>query len=94
MQGLVYGRVVDWWAIGVLAYEMLSGDNPFYHENPEQVALKVQKKKLTYSKHLSGPCVSLLKGLLTRYARARAARASSSPEVYELSEPGQLEYMN
>ena len=50
----------------MLAYEMLSGDNPFYHENPEQVALKVQKKKLTYSKHLSGPCVSLLKGLLTR----------------------------
>ena len=23
--GLVYGRVVDWWAIGVLAYEMLAG---------------------------------------------------------------------
>ncbi len=58
--GLVYGRVVDWWAIGVLAFEMLSGENPFYHDNPEQVAIKVQRKKLIYSKHLSGPCVSLL----------------------------------
>jgi hypothetical protein len=49
-----------WWAIGVLAFEMLSGENPFYHDNPEQVAIKVQRKKLIYSKHLSGPCVSLL----------------------------------
>jgi len=72
--GLVYGRVVDWWAIGVLAFEMLSGDNPFYHENPEQVALKVQKKKLVFSKHLSGPCVSLLKGLLTREPEKRLGK--------------------
>ena len=75
--GLVYGRVVDWWAIGVLAFEMLSGDNPFYHENPEQVALKVQKKKLVYSKHLSGPCVSLLKGLLTREPDRRLGKAGA-----------------
>ncbi len=38
----MYGRVVDWWAVGVLAWEMCTGDNPFYHENPEQVAIKVQ----------------------------------------------------
>lgn len=41
-QGKVYGRVVDWWAVGVLAWEMCTGDNPFYHDNPEQVAIKVQ----------------------------------------------------
>jgi serine/threonine protein kinase len=72
--GLVYGRVVDWWAIGVLAFEMLSGENPFYHDNPEQVAIKVQRKKLIYSKHLSGPCVSLLKGLLTREPERRLGK--------------------
>eukprot|EP00802_Teleaulax_amphioxeia_P007241 Tamp_07247.p1 GENE.Tamp_07247~~Tamp_07247.p1 ORF type:complete len:501 (+),score=90.66 Tamp_07247:1030-2532(+) len=75
--GLVYGRVVDWWAIGVLAFEMLSGDNPFYHENPEQVAIKVQRKKLVYSKHLSGPCVSLLKGLLTREPERRLGKGGA-----------------
>jgi len=48
--------------VGALWVQMLSGDNPFYHENPEQVALKVQKKKLVFCKHLSGPCVALLKG--------------------------------
>ena len=75
--GLVYGRVVDWWAIGVLAFEMLSGENPFYHENPEQVAIKVQRKKLIYSKHLSGPCVSLLKGLLTREPERRLGKGGA-----------------
>ncbi len=33
----VYGRVVDWWAVGVLAWEFVTGENPFYHKNPEQV---------------------------------------------------------
>ena len=32
----VYGRVVDWWAVGVLAWEFVTGENPFYHKNPEQ----------------------------------------------------------
>ena len=77
LTGQVYGRVVDWWAVGVLSFEMLAGDNPFYHENPEQVALKVQKKKLTFSKHLSGPCVSLLKGLLTRDPQKRLGKGGA-----------------
>lgn len=28
-----YGKAVDWYAVGVLIYEMLLGTPPFYHEN-------------------------------------------------------------
>jgi serine/threonine protein kinase len=66
LRGEQYGRVVDWWAVGVLAWEMVTGSNPFYHSNPAQVASKVEKKKLMLPSHFSAGTHALLKGLLTR----------------------------
>ena len=28
-----YGKEVDWWAIGILIYEMLFGKTPFFNRN-------------------------------------------------------------
>lgn len=28
-----YGREIDWWSLGVLAFEMFFGRKPFYHKN-------------------------------------------------------------
>ena len=29
-----YGKAVDWWALGVLIFEMTAGYAPFYSEQP------------------------------------------------------------
>lgn len=34
LQQLPYNKAVDWWAIGTLLYEMLSGLPPFYDQDP------------------------------------------------------------
>lgn len=33
LQAEGYGRMVDYWTFGCIVYEMLVGDQPFYHRN-------------------------------------------------------------
>eukprot|EP00961_Rhodomonas_salina_P197387 2663543-Rhodomonas_salina.5 len=37
--GAVCYQEVDWWALGALAWEMVTGDNPFYHKNRKVTCL-------------------------------------------------------
>ena len=36
-----YGKCVDWWALGVLIFEMLSGYPPFYDNEPIGIYKKI-----------------------------------------------------
>ena len=45
-----YDLKVDWWALGILLYEMLKGNAPFRGEDPEVVTRKatVMSRVLNY----------------------------------------------
>eukprot|EP01052_Picozoa_sp_SAG31_P010441 SAG31_NODE_572_length_13974_cov_28.935640_11_plen_130_part_00 len=36
-----YGKEVDWWGLGILVFEMLSGQPPFYSNNMQRVYEKI-----------------------------------------------------
>jgi serine/threonine protein kinase len=41
-----YGLAVDWWALGVLMYEMAAGFPPFFAEQPIQIYEKIVSGKV------------------------------------------------
>ena len=43
-----HDKSVDWWALGVLIYEMLIGVTPFFNKNRELLLTKIQKSKVVF----------------------------------------------
>ncbi|CAK4033244.1 serine threonine- kinase gad8 [Lecanosticta acicola] len=73
LHGQGYTKAVDWWTLGVLLYEMLTGLPPFYDENTNEMYRKILSEPL----HFPGPEVvppaarDLLSKLLDRDATRR-----------------------
>lgn len=82
LQGTGYTKTVDWWTLGVLLYEMLTGLPPFYDENTNEMYRKI----LTEPLHFPGPEVvppaarDLLMRLLDRNA-VRRLGANGAAEI-------------
>jgi len=59
-----YNKAVDWWALGVLVYEMAAGYPPFFADQPIQIYEKIVSGKVRYPSHFSSELKDLLRNLL------------------------------
>ncbi|CAI9754626.1 unnamed protein product [Fraxinus pennsylvanica] len=59
-----HNKNADWWSVGILLYEMLSGQPPFTHPNRKKLQEKIMNEKMKLPPRLSSEVHSLLKGLL------------------------------
>ncbi|KAG7226112.1 hypothetical protein INR49_018723 [Caranx melampygus] len=66
-----HNRAVDWWSLGALMYDMLTGAPPFTGENRKKTIDKILKCKLSLPPYLTQEARDLLKRLLKRNASAR-----------------------
>ncbi|XP_043928385.1 cAMP-dependent protein kinase catalytic subunit PRKX isoform X1 [Protopterus annectens] len=64
IQSKGHGRAVDWWALGVLIFEMLSGFPPFFDDNPFGIYQKILACKIDFPRHLDLYVKDLIKKLL------------------------------
>jgi len=61
-----YGKVVDWWAFGIIMCEMLVGKNPFYDEDRDVMFENVLEVDIIFPRWLSDSARDLLSGLLNK----------------------------
>ncbi|KAF8630918.1 hypothetical protein AX17_005276 [Amanita inopinata Kibby_2008] len=61
-----YGRAVDWWAFGVLTYEMLLGQSPFRGDDEDEIFDAILEDEPLYPITMPRDAVSILQKLLTR----------------------------
>jgi serine/threonine protein kinase len=66
-----HGKSVDWWSLGVLVCEMLTGDPPFYNKNTQAMYRLILHSKPTYKRPLKKDAMGLLSGLLERQVETR-----------------------
>ncbi|XP_051867361.1 protein kinase C epsilon type isoform X1 [Pristis pectinata] len=77
LQELEYGPSVDWWALGVLMYEMMAGQPPFEADNEDDLFESILHDDVLYPVWLSKEAVSILKAFMTKSPNKRLGCVTS-----------------
>lgn len=75
-----YGRAVDWWAFGVLIYEMLLGQSPFRGDDEDEIFDAILEDEPLYPIHMPHASVSILQQLLCREPNNRLGAGPNDAE--------------
>jgi len=79
LAGKPYGIAVDYWALGTLIFEMMTGDAPFGNkDSKKRLIQRIMNENPKFPAYLSASCVKLLRGLLDRNVERRLGAAKSS----------------
>ncbi|OAL43253.1 kinase-like protein [Pyrenochaeta sp. DS3sAY3a] len=71
VQGVEYGAAVDWWSLGALGFDLLTGSPPFTGNNNAKIQEKILKSKLSLPYYLSADAKDLLTRLLRKEPKKR-----------------------
>ena len=61
--GFNYGPAVDWWALGIVMYEMMVGQHPFNLPKTSSYRVKILNDRVSYPSRLTESAVSILEGV-------------------------------
>jgi len=64
-------KEVDWWALGVLLYEMIDGNPPFWDENDDRMIRNILDMELSFGEYFSDECADFISLLLQRNIKDR-----------------------
>ncbi|KAI8077923.1 kinase-like domain-containing protein [Gilbertella persicaria] len=71
LKGLEYDITVDWWSLGILIYDMLTGSPPFSSSNRKKTMDAILTKKIPMPYYLTQDAKDILSKLLRKNPNAR-----------------------
>jgi len=71
IKGERYTKAVDWWSVGILIYEMLTGSPPFTCEGIQALFEKIIKTPINFPKYVSPEAIDLINRLLAKESAKR-----------------------
>ncbi|VBB31056.1 unnamed protein product, partial [Acanthocheilonema viteae] len=79
-----HNKAVDWWSLGALTFDMLTGGPPFTADNRKKTIDKILKGRLTLPSFLSMEARDLIKRLLKRHVETRLG--AGPEDAYEIKQ--------
>ena len=66
IEGKGHGQAIDWWSLGSILYEMLTGMPAFYNDDREKLFNSIKNGQIKYPKYLSKEAVDLLQNFFIK----------------------------
>ncbi|KAI0239916.1 cytochrome c oxidase subunit 1 [Massospora cicadina] len=79
IQSKGHGKAADWWALGILVFEMLAGYPPFFDDNPFGIYEKILVGKVHFPSHIDPYAKDLIKRLLAQDRSKRLGNLKNGP---------------
>ncbi|CAO3651006.1 unnamed protein product [Mucor hiemalis] len=71
LMGLEYDITVDWWSLGILLYDMMTGSPPFSSNNRKKTIDSILTKKISMPYYMTADAKDILSKLLRKNPNAR-----------------------
>ena len=71
IKGAGYTKTSDFWALGILIFDMLTGEPPFRSNNDNILYKKILTEKIRIPNYLTGQANSIIRELLTKDEKVR-----------------------
>lgn len=71
IKGENYGCSADWWSLGCVTYDLLTGNPPFTGNNHKKIMERVLREKVRYPFYVTTTSIELLNKLLVKDSRKR-----------------------
>jgi serine/threonine protein kinase len=80
IQSRGHGKAVDWWALGILIFEMIAGYPPFYDDNPFGIYEKILLGRIVFPPHFAPAARNIVERFLTADLSSRLGNLRGGSE--------------